>query len=134
MDILNNRNITSKHLGRKGLHLNKARSTRLAKHIIYNLWKLVTEHLNESPGRVSVNISRPTINCDSSKDEMISTLNISITELTKNSVNSEPFSNSKSSLNRIWVLIYIVSGLKTPQKSYLDKLILSQSEISLICL
>ena len=33
MDILNNRSITSKHLGRKGLHLNKAGSTRLAKNI-----------------------------------------------------------------------------------------------------
>ena len=33
MDILDNRNITSKHLGRKGLHLNKAGSTRLAKNI-----------------------------------------------------------------------------------------------------
>ena len=31
MDILDNRNVTSKHLGRKGLHLNKAGSTRLAK-------------------------------------------------------------------------------------------------------
>ena len=146
MDILDNRNITSKHLGRKGLHLNKARSTRLAKHIIYKLWKLVTEHLNESPGRVSVNISSPNINCDSSnsnyiassksfvKDEMISTLNMSITEVTQNSVSCEPFSNSKSSLNRIWVLIYIGSGLKTPHKSYLDESILTQSEISLIWL
>ena len=35
MDILDNRNITSTHLGRKGLHLNKAGSTRLAKNIIY---------------------------------------------------------------------------------------------------
>ena len=35
MDILDNRNITSKHLGRKGLHLNKAGSTRLAKNIIH---------------------------------------------------------------------------------------------------
>ena len=33
MDILDNRNITSKHLARKGLHLNKAGSTRLAKNI-----------------------------------------------------------------------------------------------------
>ena len=39
MDILDNRNITSKHLGRKGLHLNKAGSTRLAKNIIYKLQK-----------------------------------------------------------------------------------------------
>ena len=37
LDILNNRNITSKHLGRKGLHLNKAGFTRLAKNIIYKL-------------------------------------------------------------------------------------------------
>ena len=39
MDILDNRNITSKHLGRKGLHLNKAGSTRLPKNIIHKLRK-----------------------------------------------------------------------------------------------
>ena len=39
MDILDNRNITSKHLGRKGLHLNKAGSPRLAKSIIHKLLK-----------------------------------------------------------------------------------------------
>ena len=39
MDILDNRNITSKHLGRKGLQLNKAGSTRLAKNSIYKLLK-----------------------------------------------------------------------------------------------
>ena len=33
------RNITSKHLGGKGLHLNKAGSTHLAKNIIDKLWK-----------------------------------------------------------------------------------------------
>ena len=38
VDILDNRNVTSKHLGRKGLHLNKAGSTRLAKNI-HKLWK-----------------------------------------------------------------------------------------------
>ena len=37
-------------------------------------------------------------------------------------------------IKRIWVLIYIRSGLKTPQESYLDKSILTQSEISLIYL
>ena len=39
MDILDNRNITSKHLGRKGLHLNKAGSTHLPKNIIHKLRK-----------------------------------------------------------------------------------------------
>ena len=39
MDILDNRNIISKNLGRKGLHLNKAGSTRLAKNIIHKLQK-----------------------------------------------------------------------------------------------
>ena len=39
MDILDNINITSKHLGHKGLHLNKVGSTRLAKNIIYELQK-----------------------------------------------------------------------------------------------
>ena len=39
INILDNRNITSKHLGRKGLHLNKASSTRLAKNIIHKLRK-----------------------------------------------------------------------------------------------
>ena len=33
------------------------------------------------------------------KDEMISTKNLSITDVTKNSVNSKPSNNSKSSLN-----------------------------------
>ena len=37
-------------------------------------------------------------------------------------------------INRIWVLIHIVSELKTPQESYMDKSILTQSQISLICL
>ena len=113
MDILDDRNITSKHLGRSGLHLNKAGSTRLAKNIIYKLrkfwWSL--EHLNESPARVSSNISWPPISCDSlnsnyivssksfAKDEIISTKNLSITDVTKNSVNSKPLNNSKSLLN-----------------------------------
>ena len=35
INILDNRNITSKHLGRKGLHLYKAGSTRLAKNVIH---------------------------------------------------------------------------------------------------
>ena len=39
MNILDNRNITSKHVGRKGFHLNKAGSTRLAKNIIHKLRK-----------------------------------------------------------------------------------------------
>ena len=39
MDKLDNRNITSKLLGRKGLHLNKAGSSRLAKNIIHKLRK-----------------------------------------------------------------------------------------------
>ena len=38
-DIRDNRNITSKHLGRKGLHLDKSGSTCLAKNIIYKLRK-----------------------------------------------------------------------------------------------
>ena len=113
MDILDNRNITSKHLGRKGLHLNKAGSTRLAKNIIHKLWKFwwSLEHLNESPARVSSNISRPPFSCDSlnsnyimssksfAKDEIISTKNLSITDVTKNSAYSKPLNNSKSSLN-----------------------------------
>ena len=39
MDILDNRNITSKHLDGKGLHLNKAGSSRLVKNIIHKLQK-----------------------------------------------------------------------------------------------
>ena len=35
--MLDNRNITGKHLGHEGLHLNKVGSTRLAKNIIYKL-------------------------------------------------------------------------------------------------
>ena len=115
MDILDNRNITSKHLGRKGLHLNKAGSTRLAKNIIHKLrkfWRSL-EHLNESATRVSIssNISRSPISCDSlnsnyivssksfTKDEIISTKNLSITDVTKNSVTSKPLNNSKSLLS-----------------------------------
>ena len=37
-------------------------------------------------------------------------------------------------IKRVWVLIYIGSGLKTTQESYLGRSILTQSEISLICL
>ena len=75
----------------------------------------ILEHLNESPARVSINVSQPPINCDSlnssyissskgfaksfAKDEMISTKNLSLRDITKNSVNSKPFNNSKSSLN-----------------------------------
>ena len=69
------------------------------------------EHLNESSSRVSVNISWLPINCDSlnsnyimsskgfAKDEVRYTKKLSITGATKNSINSERFSNSKSSLN-----------------------------------
>ena len=69
------------------------------------------EHFSESLARASINISWPPINCDSlnsnyivssksfAKDQMISTKNLSITDVTKYSFNSEPFSNSKSSLN-----------------------------------
>ena len=39
MDILDNRDITNKHLDRKGLHLNKAGCTCLAKNIIHKLQK-----------------------------------------------------------------------------------------------
>lgn len=35
MDVLDNKKVTGKHLGRKGLHLNKADFSRLAKSIIY---------------------------------------------------------------------------------------------------
>ena len=61
--------------------------------------------------RVSSNISRPSISCNSlnsnyivsskifTKDEMISTKTLSITDVTKNSVNSKPLNNSKSPLN-----------------------------------
>ena len=69
------------------------------------------EHLNESPARVSINISQPPISCDSlnsnyivssksfAKDEMISTKNLSITDVTKNAVNCKSLNNSNSSLN-----------------------------------
>ena len=60
---------------------------------------------------ISSNISRSPISCDSlnsnyivssksfAKDEMISTKNLSVTDVPKNSVNSKPLNNSKSSLN-----------------------------------
>ena len=37
--MLDNRNITSKHLGHKGLYLNKAGSAHLEKNIIHKLRK-----------------------------------------------------------------------------------------------
>ena len=69
------------------------------------------EHLNQSPATVSSNISRPPISCDSlnsnypmsskrfAKDELISTKNLSITDVTKNSVNNKPLNSSKFLLN-----------------------------------
>ena len=71
------------------------------------------EHLNESATRVSIssNISRSPIGCDSlnsnyivssksfTKDEIISTKNLSITDVTKKSVTSKPLNNSKSLLS-----------------------------------
>ena len=39
MDVLDNKNVTGKHLGRKGLHLNEADFSRLAKSVIYKLPK-----------------------------------------------------------------------------------------------
>ena len=67
-------------------------------------------HLNESASRVSIysNISRSPISCGSlnsnyivssksfTKDEQISAKNLSITDVTKNSVTSKPLSNPKS--------------------------------------
>ena len=71
------------------------------------------EHINESATRVSIssNISRSPISCNSlnsnyivssksfAKDEIISTKNLSITDVTKNSVTSKPLNNSKSLLS-----------------------------------
>ena len=71
------------------------------------------EHLNESATRVSIsiNISRSPISCGSlnsnyivssksfTKDEIISTKNLSITDVNKNSVTSKPLNNSKSLLS-----------------------------------
>ena len=71
------------------------------------------EPLNESSARVSIssNISRSPISCgflnsnyivfskSFTKDEIISTKNLSITDVTKNSVTSKPLNNSKSLLN-----------------------------------
>ena len=99
------------------------------------------EHLNESPARVAINITWPPINCDSlnsnyivscksfAKDETISTKNLSITDATKNSVITEPFSNSKSSLNdqHLGSNLHGVR-IETPQESRLDKPILTQLE------
>ena len=83
----------------------------LSNKMLLNDWMLL--HLSESPARVTVSsiISRSPISCLSlnsnyivssksfAKDEMISTKNLSITDVTKNSVNSKPLNNSKSLLN-----------------------------------
>ena len=57
------------------------------------------------------------------KDELISTEHLSKTDVSKNSVNSEPFNSSKYSLNDQQFLIYIGSD---SQESFLDKSILTQ--------
>ena len=110
MNMLDNRNITSKHFGYKDLHLNKAGSTCLAKNIIHKVTEIVmvfgTLKWISSKVRVSSNIYQPSISCNSlnsnyvmsSKsftiDEMISTKTLSITDVTKNSVNSKSLNNS----------------------------------------
>ena len=70
------------------------------------------------------------------KDELISTKNwakqMSLRILL--TVNRLVILNLYLMINIIQVLIFIGSGLKTPQKSYLDKSILTQSETCLICL
>ena len=55
MDVLDNKKVTGKHLGRKDLHLNKADFSRLAKSIIYKSRKFwcPLKHLKESPATVS---------------------------------------------------------------------------------
>ena len=70
------------------------------------------DHLNESPARVSKfhenNVSWSPTKCEKScivfpeslaKDTLISTKGLSKTDVSKNSVNIKPFSDSKSSLN-----------------------------------
>ena len=104
------------------------------------------KHLNESPARVSNfrenNIFWPPIYGNSinsnyiesseslAKDELISTKNLSKTDVSKNSVNSEPFSNSKSSLDDQHNLGFNLCRLRnkndSPQESFLDKSILTQ--------
>lgn len=90
------------------------------------------------------NVSWPPINCNSlnpnyavfseslKKDELISTEHLSKTDVSKNSVNSEPFSNSKSSLDDQHNLGSNLCRLRnkndSPQESFLDKSILTQWE------
>ena len=103
------------------------------------LWK------NKSSAIVSRNISRLPVSCNFlnsncivsskrfSKDEMVSTKNFSIADVTKYSVNSKPCSkplnNSKFLRNDQQNLgsNLLRSGLKTPQELYLDKSMLTQS-------
>ena len=71
------------------------------------------------------NVSWPPINCDSlnlnyivssenlTKDELISTKNLSKTDVSKNSVNSESFVNSKSSFNDQQNLISNLNRVRT---------------------
>ena len=74
------------------------------------------------------------------KDKIISTKNLSITDVTTNSVNSEPFSDFNSSLN---VQQNLGSNLQTVRIENHSRIIFgqininsisTQSEISLICL
>ena len=87
---------------------------------------------------IATPLTKITVSSESlAKDELICNKNFRKINASKNPVNSKPFSIFKSSLNDQHNLssnFYIGSGLKTPQKSYLVKSILTQSEISLIWL
>ena len=106
------------------------------------------EHLNESLARafISSNISRPPFTCDSlnsnyiasskriAKDEMISTKNLSMADVTNNSVNSKPLKNCKYLLNDQKNLGSTLHRVRIENTSRIifGQSVLTQSEISLI--
>ena len=116
MDILlDNRNITGKHLGFKGLHLNKAGSTLLAKNI-YKLWKFwwYLEHLNECPARVS-NLQGNNVSWLSIKrTELLKTWAKQMSQRILLTVNLLVVLNLHLMIN----IIYVGAVLKTPQWSF----------------
>ena len=114
-------------------------------YFIYCFFVLYISRQLDSKTIITNNYYQP-INCDSlnsnyilssksfAKDEMISTKNLSMTNVTKNSVNSEPFSNSKSSLNDQYNL---GSNLHRVRIENLSRIIFGQLNINsvrVICL
>ena len=105
------------------------------------------DYLNESPASVSIssNFSWSPISCDSfnsnyiisskifAKVGMICTKNMSITDVTKSSVNSKPLNNSKPLLNDQKNLGSNLHRVENPSKTIFGQININSIRISLIC-